>query len=212
VNYHSSFEVPVFRTADVPRQEDVAAVGEPPQEPNYRQPPTSRITVTRNQRGTEIFFGPARNSGVAVGYTIFTLLWAALLPLLISWGAPVLFPIVFGAFTVLLGIGLLQQWLGVSRVLADSARVTVAQGYIAPGRERTIEAAHISDITLKIGMQAGTTPYYDVVIVRKDGKPVIAGRSVRDKREAEWLVQTLKAAVGLREPGASASSWPLIRA
>ncbi|HET6836782.1 MAG TPA: hypothetical protein VFH24_02000 [Gemmatimonadales bacterium] len=126
--------------------------------------------------------------------------------------APVLFPIVFGAFTVLLGIGLLQQWLGVSRVLADTARVTVAQGYIVPGRERAIEAAHISDVTTKIGMQAGTTPYYDVVIVRRDGKRVIAGRSVRDKREAEWLVQTLKTAIGLTEPGAGTSSWPLIRA
>jgi hypothetical protein len=207
VDYHSSFEVPVFRTGEVFAEADVLDQP-PPRAADYRQPPGSRITVTRTQRGTEIFFGPARNPGVAVGWTIFTILWAALLPLLISWDAPLLFHLVFGAFTVLLVIGLLQQWLGVSRVHADSVGVTVASGYIAPGRERTVETPHIADISTKIGMQAGTTPYYDVVIVRKGGKRIVVGRSVRDKREAEWLVQTLKAVVGLTEPGATASSRP----
>ena len=47
------------------------------------------------------------------------------------------------------------------------------------------------------GMQAGSTPYYDVVIALKNGKKVIAGRSVRDKREAEWLAITMKKTLGL---------------
>jgi hypothetical protein len=92
------------------------------------------------------------------------------------------------------------------------ARVSIASDYLAPGRERTISAADIADVTIKIGMQAGSTPYYEVVIVRKDGKRVVAGRSLRDKREAEWLVGTLKAAMGLQEPGLTASSWPLLQA
>jgi hypothetical protein len=50
------------------------------------------------------------------------------------------------------------------------------------------------------------------MIVRKNGKRVIAGRSVRDKREAEWLVETLKAAIGHQEPGRGASSRPLMQA
>ena len=48
-----------------------------------------------------------------------------------------------------------------------------------------------------IGMQAGNTVYYDVVIRRKDGKKTTAGRSVRDKREAEWLAATIKKALGI---------------
>jgi hypothetical protein len=39
--------------------------------------------------------------------------------------------------------------------------------------------------------------YYDVVIRRKDGKKTTAGRSVRDKREAEWLAATIKKALGI---------------
>jgi hypothetical protein len=61
-------------------------------------------------------------------------------------------------------------------------------------------------------MQAGTTPYYDVIVLRKDGKRVVAGRSVRDKREAQWLVQTIRMAIGMKEPGGNASSRPLIQA
>ena len=213
MDYHSLFEVPVFRTGDVLTSGDAAEPDElPPSEPAYRQPPTSRITVTRNQRGTEIFFAAARNPGVAVGSTIFTMLWTAFTAWLISWEAPALFSIVFGAFDVVLVFAVLQFWLGVSRVRAGRGSVSVAQGYIVPGRERTIDTAQIDDIMLKIGMQASTTPYYDVVIVRKDGKQIVAGRSVRDKREAEWLAATIRTAVGLKEPEVSADSWPLLQA
>jgi hypothetical protein len=46
-------------------------------------------------------------------------------------------------------------------------------------------------------MQAGSVPYYDVVVRQKDGTKVTAGSSVREKREAEWLAVTLKGALGL---------------
>jgi hypothetical protein len=54
----------------------------------------------------------------------------------------------------------------------------------------------VADVVSAIGMQAGRTLYYDVEIRRKDGKKVTAGRSVRDKREAEWLAATIKKALG----------------
>jgi hypothetical protein len=47
-------------------------------------------------------------------------------------------------------------------------------------------------VTPTITMQGGGTAYYDVTIVRKNGKKVSAGSGIRDKREAEWLAATLK--------------------
>jgi hypothetical protein len=44
-------------------------------------------------------------------------------------------------------------------------------------------------------MQAGATVYYDVVAVRKTGKKVKLGRSLRHKHEAEWLAMTIKKAI-----------------
>jgi hypothetical protein len=200
IDYASVFEVPVFRTADSDRpltsdeerltQNQLVTAG-------YRQPADSRITVASNRRGTEVFFPAARNPGAAIGTTVFLLLWTGVVVALIYFDAPILFPIVFGLFEVLLVYGALQLWLEVTRVIAEAGTLTIANGYLYPGKERRLAASEIADVTTAIGMQAGSTPYYDVVVLRKGGKKVIAGRSVRDKREAEWLAATIKSALGL---------------
>ena len=82
-----------------------------------------------------------------------------------------------------------------TQVTVGDGAVTVASGLMAPTRERRLAAADIAEVTTKIGMQAGSTPYYDVVLVSKDGKKVTAGGSIRDKREAEWLAQTMRDAL-----------------
>jgi hypothetical protein len=200
VDYASQFEVPVFRTAASDRplsEEEDRSTHDQLVPANYRQPAESRIAVTANVRGVEIYFPAARNLGAATGGTSFTVLWVAIVWFLIRFKAPLLFPIVFGLFGLLLIYGTLQLWLGVSRVTVNGSAITVAGGYLSPGRERSIMAGEIADISTTIGMQAGSTPYYDLVVLLKNGKKVIAGRSVRDKREAEWLAITMKKTLGL---------------
>lgn len=207
VDYNSVFEVPVFRTpaSDQPLSEaEERLTHDQLVTADYQQPADSRIVVTANRRGTEILFPAARNPGAATGTTVFTVLWIAIIWCLIHFKAPLLFPIVFGLFGLLLVYGTLQLWLGVSRVSVDAGTLAVATGYLSPGRDRILAASEIADISTAIGMQAGSTPYYDVVIFRKNGKKVIAGRSVRDKREAEWVAKTMKNALGL---GSAAKSW-----
>jgi hypothetical protein len=208
VDYESVFEVPVFRTeasgrplsGDEERQTHDQLIPI-----DYRQPAGSRIAVTANVRGVEIYFPAARNLGAATGGTTFTALWIAIVWFLIHFKAPLLFPIVFGLFGLLLIYGTLQLWLGVSRVTVTASMLAVASGYISPGSDCSLTAPEIADISTTIGMQAGTTPYYDVVIILKNGKKVIAGRSVRDKREAEWLAITMKKTLGLDSARASAA-------
>jgi hypothetical protein len=201
IDYDAAFDVPVFRTAesDLPETENPGpAARVKPAE--YQQPADSRIAVSTSRRGTEIFFAAGRNLGVATGWTAFTVLWTAVVTVLFLSDVPILFPIVFGLFELLLVLGALDQWLGVSRVTADRGTLSIERGYVVPGRAHVIEGGRIADITTKIGMQAGSRPYYDIVIVRKDGKRMTAGRGLRNKREAEWLVERLKIAVGLTAP------------
>jgi hypothetical protein len=73
--------------------------------------------------------------------------------------------------------------------------VTLAKGWLVVGRERTLRAAEVADVTIKIGSQAGRTPYYDVMIVTTTGKRVTAAGGIPDKREAEWLAATVQAAL-----------------
>jgi hypothetical protein len=199
VDYDSTFEVPVFRTSaseQPPSSHDAGSSGSLAPLA-YRQPADSPIAVTTNRRGTEILFPAARNPGPAVGMTVFLVIWWAALGLQLYLKAPIVFPIVTGAFGLLLAVFALDLWLKVSRVIVDSGTLTVATGYLEPGRERKLTAAEVADVVAAIGMQAGNTVYYDVVIRRKDGKKTTAGRSVRDKREAEWLAATIKEALGI---------------
>jgi hypothetical protein len=198
IDYAATFEVPVFRTelSEQPPTASEAALAEPVAVGSYRQPAESRIEVTTSRRGTEIFFPAARNPGAALGITFFLALWSGVVWALIHSHAPLLFPIVFGAFGLLLVIGVLELWLRVSRVVAGNGTLAVASGYVAAGGERTLRASMIDDVTTRIGMQAGTRPYYDIVVNTKDGKKVVAGRALRDKREAEWLAAAIKQALG----------------
>lgn len=203
VDYESLFEVPVFRTAASDRPLTAEELDEPEEE-IYQRPAHSRIRVTANRRGTEIVFPAARNVGAALGATVFTLLWGGLVWALLHFGAPIGFAIVFGLLGLLMVYSTLQLWLGVSQVTVDAGAVTVAHGWLIPGRERRLPASDIAEVSTAIGMRNGSTPYYDVVLVRKDAKKLIAGRAVRDKREAEWLAAAIRDALGHRpESGAT---------
>ena len=121
VDYAATFEVPVFRTAasDQPRTDEERAVaGQSAIPANYRQPAGSRIEVSTTRRGTEILFPRARNPGMAAGVTVFLAIWLGATWATIALHAPLVFPIVFGAFGVLLTFLALDQWLRVTRVTA----------------------------------------------------------------------------------------------
>jgi hypothetical protein len=199
VDYDSSFEVPVFRTeaSDQPLTADEEQLTRDPlAESAYQQPAGSRIVVTTNRRGTEVLFPAARNPGAAAGSTVFTLVWLGATGVQLYLGVPPIFPIIFGGLAILMVMGNLDLWLGVTRVTADRGTLTIASGYLFPGQERTLNGPEITDVTSMMGMRSGSTPYYDITIVRKDGKKIKAGRGIRDKREAEWLAATIKSALG----------------
>ncbi len=196
VDYESKFEVPVFRTsasAQPLTSDEERLTQTPPAE--YQQPADSRITVTSSRRGTEVLFPAARNPGAATSLTLFLLLWLGCIALQVYFRAPLVFPIVTGLFGLLILIGVLDLWLEVSRVNVDAGTLTWATGYLFPGREHTLSASEVAGVTAAIGMQAGTTVYYDVVVVRKNGKKIKLGRSLRNKREAEWLAGRIKEAL-----------------
>ena len=44
-------------------------------------------------------------------------------------------------------------------------------------------------------MQAGETPYYDLVIARADGSASRVTAALRNKREAEWLAAEIRRAL-----------------
>lgn len=194
VDYASSFEVPVFRTAESETGSAPDPSAPTALEP-YVQPATSRVRVTRNRRGTEIDFPAGRNPLEAAGLTAFTAIWLAAVWATVHFGAPLLLQAVFAGFGLLLAWAALGTWLWASRVVVGDGGVIVSRGVLAPMREQRLDAGEIAEVTTRIGMQSGGTPFYDLVLVRKDGDEVPAGRGIRDKREAEWLADTVRRAL-----------------
>ncbi|MGE5232350.1 MAG: hypothetical protein ACM3NS_11455 [Deltaproteobacteria bacterium] len=200
VDYTATFEVPVFRTErslEPVTGDEEQLLGPPPESLAYRQPPDSPIRVSSGPRGTLIVFPAGRNPGVALALTVFMGLWAGIVWLLWSLKAGLFFVGMFGLVEAVLVYVVLRMWLRVVEVTAGREGVGIASGFGGVGDPRTVPAADIAAVEATIGMQAGTTVYYGLTVVRKDGRRMGAGSGIRDKREAEWLAGLVRRAVGL---------------
>jgi hypothetical protein len=202
VDYHVQFEIPVFRTAesDQPLPAELEAdLAQARGAEAYRPPPDSPILVSPTSRGTEVAFPAARHPVPALGLTGFTAVWTLAVWLLLRYDAPRIFPVVFGLFDVLLLYGVLSMWLGHSTIVLgrETARITRGIGFLT--RTLTLPLDTVDDVEIKIGMQSGNIPYYDILLHAGEGRRHKVGSSIKDKREAEWLVDVIRKAI--REHG-----------
>ncbi len=210
LDYATSFEVPVFAAAeaDVLRRSDLGvpqhALGEwaKPYELAFDvhhggaidgAPVGMTVVIDSLRPGCrEYFFPPGRNPGAATGLTFFTCLWWGAVALQVYLEAPILFPIVFGLFGLLLSFVAADLWLGTSRLQCDESGVRIKYRLLGLGTVRHIRADEIDDLTLDVGMQSGRELYYDLVVHWGGRRRTRAGGSIRSKREAEWLLNDVR--------------------
>ena len=208
VDYHDSFEVPVFRTAQSPTAEEAAS-----REPVFAghassvqpsQRPTIQVQPVAD--GTEFYFPPARNRSFGFSTTLFAAIFGTAGYFLAHSRAPLIFAIAFSGFGVLLVYISVKVWLGTTRVVIGS-HMTVQSGYLGGGKTRRIELADIANITDRITAQQGGgsgTPYYDIEMTTRDGKKLTLGRTLRDKQETEWLASEMRRLAGVKAMSATA--------
>jgi hypothetical protein len=206
VDYKDIFELPVFRTKETPSSPEADTRTD---NPVSAAPIRHSVLVTPTAEGTQFFFPPARNTGFAMGITAFSMLWSGVLALMIFLHAPAIFPIAFGFFDLLLLIGAVQLWCGTSRVVIDATHVRVQSGLLGGGKWREFPKSQILDIQALITAQQGGasgTPYYDIRLLQTEHQNITLGRTIKDKDEAEWLVNEMKKALQLRAAAAAASN------
>ncbi len=204
VDYAAKFEVPVFRTDRVAQLVDDYVDGED-WAADYRRPVDrssgavwagereSGVRVERRAQGVkEFYFPPGRNVGAAIGLTCFTAVWSGFIWIMLELGAPVLFPVFFGLFDALLIVACASMWLGSTRTLIDGRTITVQSRILGIGSTKRIQVGEIDGVDLSIGMQSGRTPYYDIIVRCRDGRKVSLGSSIKDKREAERILDEMK--------------------
>jgi len=114
---------------------------------------------------------------------------------------PIIFPIAFGGFGLLIAYFAVQMWLGTTRVIIGSS-LRLQSGLLGGGKVREIGLSEIASITDRIGAQSGNgtgTPYYDIELNLTNGKKLTLGRSVRNSHEVEWLVREMSRLAGVGE-------------
>jgi hypothetical protein len=204
VDYHDVFEVPVFRTKQTPSQpgpEDLADASAP-----VMRPAAMTAVVTQTGQGVEFYFPPARNKGFAAGTTVFLAIFGAA-AIFLAFHAPLIFPIVFGFFALLLFYFTVQMWFGTTRVGISNSELLVQDGYLGGGKVRRFALAELVSIGSKITSQQGDgtgTPYYDIELRLRSGRKVTLGRTLRSKQEVDWLIEEMRRLTGLQPKAAAA--------
>ena len=82
-------------------------------------------------------------------------------------------------------------------------------GLLGGGKIQEFPVADIQSITNKIAAQQGGatgTPYYDIEMRLGSGNKFTLGRTLRDKHEADWLVQEMRRLAGLNAQHLAAGS------
>jgi hypothetical protein len=210
VDFHSVFEVPVFKTEKSGdggfMVTDTTTKYQIPFDPLH-DAAALRIKVVDREDGSREFVLPAtRNLQAKLGFSFFWLVLTGVCCLLVRLKTGglmflflLLFYVVFGLFELLLTFICLDLWLRSSRIIATTGDLKILTHWLLLKRAQTIPAAQISGIKPASTMSAGETLYYDVQVATTDGKTVTAATAIRSKREAEWLAGQLSQALGLRQ-------------
>lgn len=210
VDFDETYEVPVFETSASPTLQDWQAK-ESAEERTHPATAPIRPTVevsSAPEGGTQFYFPAGRNASAGIGITVFALIFSAVDVGIYYMHAPILFPIVFGFFTLLLWIITLNLWFGSARIVASSSGVTLHTNVLGIHSSKQWAPAQIQSVYPKITMQSGGggsgIPYYTATIQFDGGKEYSMGNPLRDHNEAEWVCAQIQQAANVKAKSTAA--------
>jgi hypothetical protein len=198
-DFHAAFEVPVFKLSETPPVSDDPTTPFQMSLDEVRQQIHSRILVNDLPGGGKEFIFPAgRNPGFASGATAFWLVWIGVIAFMFWKHAPPIFPLVFGAISLLMAAFSFDLWFRCSRVVVTPEQVKIETSWLGIKNERAFAASDVADFSTDVGATAGHVAYYDLKVRTRDRKESALAKNLNNKPEADWLVQKMTAT--LRKP------------
>lgn len=196
IDYKTGFELPVFETAAGHDDGAIAAY-----QISHRADIVHREMSGVGMRplangGYEYEVPPVRELKGALTPVIFLAIWWGIIAVILKFGAPLLFPIVFGAFGVLLTLFVLDMIFGESIVSADRSGVTARRQWFGAGKTTVISADQITAIAAKTGARSGSTSYFDVEARLRSGNGRAVARYLHSYEDADALAAKLWTAMG----------------
>lgn len=204
VDFSTQFTVPVFKTPD----SDPLLEGEGSEPPLSQQSESGAeleslgiIRRPTSDGGVSYLFRRARSKGAAIGLTMFTLVWCGFIWLMIGFGAPIFFPVVFGLFALLMIAGIIDLWLKQTRVEIAGGRLAFNRRLLGSGKTLVFSVGEIAAIKATRGMQSGNKLYYRIELRTRAGKKHTLASQIREQRLAKRLIKDLESALA-RSPTA----------
>jgi len=200
IGFHVAFDVPVFKIAGAAIEPDDSDPTTPLQAPmeDVRRDGHSRIRVSDGPGGREFYFPPARNVGTCISVTIFALAFSGIAVLTYEKHAPILFPIAFGCFGLLLTFFTLNAWLKSSRVTINSSGLDATNHWLFLRRSQHFDIGDIERFDLSIGTTSGNRAFWNIKLIKRVGDVTLAN-DIADRAEAAWLVQQMTKALNRLE-------------
>jgi hypothetical protein len=115
---------------------------------------------------------------------------------MIHLGAPVVFPIVFGLFEVLLLFAAVDLWLTARVIEVNRAEIRFSKGVFGSGKSRILPRDEIESIKPTRGMQSGSKLYYQIEVATQGGKKHTIANQIDSLLLAKSLVREIEGAFG----------------
>jgi len=194
VDYRANFIVPAFKT---PQSLEGFVLDESPIE-HLCLPVTlgdrlrrAGAKVREDGGDIEAAFPLLLNKSAFFNVGIFTAIWFGFTVLIHKLGAPILFPIVFGLFGLLMLLVLFSMVFTNKRLKLSKAELIAGGGLF--GREKRFPYSEISKVETHCGMRAGTHAYFSVRVEDKQGQKADLIPDVRPASTARALLEEIKA-------------------
>ncbi len=186
-DFSAAFEIPVFK---VPESQTASSDPTLPYQlslDEIRKQIHSKIQVVDLPGGKEFIFPSGRNSGLAIGATVFCVIWTAIVALLALNHVPPLLPLVFGAIDLLMLYYVFDLWLRRSHVAIASETVKIETAWAGFKQKSSLKVSNVTGFYAETGTPVGHSTYYDLKLRTRDGKELLLAKNLGHKPEADWL-------------------------
>ncbi len=147
--------------------------------------------------GRRIYFAPMRNYWPALGPAFTTILFSGMAILFWRTPLPSLFSISAGAVGFIAALVLLRSLFGSTTIIAQRDLLTIRNSLALIRTPYRFDIKQVQDIQAKVAFQIFDQPYYRLTTIFIGKLPYTVRAVIASKRDAEWIANEIKGAIGL---------------
>ena len=202
INYYADFEVPVYKTAESsltpPADDSLLSEYEIPITYEDALQRSAGQLLAQSHDQCQIVFPMARNLGIAIGVSIFNLVWIGMSLAILMSDVPLIFRIAFPASSLLLLWHLAYLWFEKIVLTFGQRGIEIQAGLFGAGKRNRYNPDNIKAIVVEpSGTRSGTTVYQQISLHPHQGKARVLITRIERLADAEILATKIRDLVGL---------------